>query len=470
MESQNHEETIDLFDLARRFWKALRSLWILVLALAIVFGGFLYLRAKRNFSPVYESRALFSVTSGYGEGDIFTYSQYYDSAAAQDLVDSFPHLLSTDVMKDQIMAKLGKTYINGSISAESIADTNLFQVKVRSSSAQDAYDILCAVIECYPNVAVYMVDNPLLVIREEPILPTSPTNSFSGSSDVFRGILLGLALGMILVAAKAMLTQTILCEEDLKKAISLPILASVPHAVPKPHKTAGHSFLSTEDDSRLDEVFRSLRTRVRKQLADKDGKVVLLTSTVPSEGKSTISANLALSLASEGHRVVLLDADLRNQTIFRMFGSGQGKQGLMALLRHPELNVSGSLTRVPGTSLSYLSGSSTNKRHYSIDSKSVRRVLDILKEQFDYVIVDSPPCGLISDAAVFSRYADCLLYVVRQDHASQGQILDAIDSLYQRNIPLTGCILNDVPRSQLRRSKLYRYGYGYGKRQNTPEA
>lgn len=458
MDKTNDAEKLDIFNLLHRLWKSFRSLWILVLVVSIAAGGLMYLRAKRSYAPYYEARAVFTVTSGYGQGDIFTSSQHYDSAAAITLAESFPHLLNTDIMRDLMRARLGKSYINGSITAECIAETNLFEMKVRSSDPQDAYDILCAVIECYPQVAVYMVDNPLLIIREEPSVPTAPVGSFSGTGSLIKGLLAGLVLSMGLVLVKALLTKTVIGEEDLHKLLNLPLLATIPHVSLKRRRTSTRAFISPEDDPRLEESFRNLRVKIRKLLDEQNRKVVLLTSTVPGEGKSTICANLALSLAAEGHRVVLLDADLRNQTIFRMFGSGKAAKHIMDRIQDSKMDLSQFLTPVEGTTLSYISGASTRKRHYSLDSKTTRKLLELLQARFDYIIVDSPPCGVVSDTATFCRYADCVVYVVRQDHAAESQILDAVESLHQRDIALAGCIMNDVPRKQIR----YGYGYGYG--------
>lgn len=459
MENDNNIEKLDLFNLLSRFFKALKSMWIVVLVLSLAMGSLMLIRARRNYVPYYEASAVFSVTSGYGVGDVFTSSQHYDSAAAQNLAESFPYLLNTDIMRDLITAKLEKAYINGTISAESIAETNLFQMTVRSKNAQDAYDILCAVIESYLEVAVYMVDNPLIIIRDEPRVPTAPVNSFSGGHSFVKGLLLGLFLGFGITLLRAILAKTINSAEDLRKLVNIPLLASVPHVVLKRSRVTTRSFISPEDDRRLDESFRSLRTRVRKLLSDCNGKILLMTSTVPGEGKSTLCANLALSLAAEGHRVALLDADLRNQTVYRMFGAGKAPRSLMELLRNPELNVDDFLTPVDGTNLCYLSGNSTRKRHYSIDAKASRRIMDELSARFDYVIVDSPPCGVVSDTALLCRYVDCVVYVVRQDHAAENQILDAVEGLHQREISLAGCVLNDVPKAQVRSS----FNYGYGK-------
>lgn len=458
MDTEKTLEKIDLIPLLRRFFKSLIKLWLIVVLLAGLGAGALCFRAYRNHVPMYESKAIFSVNSGYSVNDIFTNSYYYDSAAAQQLASAFPSLLNTDIMRDLIMAQTGKAYINGTITPSSIADTNMFELVVTSNNPQDAYDILCAVIDCYPQVAVYMVDNPQMIMRQNPTLPTNPRNSFSGFSSAVKGGVLGLILGLGIVVVHALMSRTVIGADELKKLINLPLLAVFPHVTPKKHRKASRTFLNADDDHGLEESLRGLRTKIHKQLAEKSGKVVLLTSTVPAEGKSTIAANLALSLAEEGRNVILVDADLRNQTVYRMFSAGQSQKGLMECLKDSTLPVMDCLSSVPGTNLYYLSGASTNKRHYSIDAKAMRRVLEELTAQFEYVIVDSPPCSIVSDTALLGRYADCVLYVVRHDHANQAQILDGITGLYQRDLPLSGCILNDAPRHRIR----YGYGYGYG--------
>lgn len=462
MESEKTPEKIDLIRYVNRFFKAFGKLWLVVLLLTALGAGANYIWARSSFIPMYESKAIFSVSSGYAVDDIFLNSYYYDTLAANQMVSSFPSMLSTDIMRDLMMEYLGTNYINGNISASSVAETNLFELKVSSNDPQDAYDILCAVIECYPQAMVYTLDNPQLIIRQNPTLPESPVNSFDPVRPMAMGAALGLVLGLALVALQAFLSRTVDSADELKKLINLPLLASFPHVIQKKRRKSKHTFINADDDEGLSEALRGLRTKIHKQLSDREGKVVLLTSTVPSEGKSTISANLALSLAAEGNRVVLVDADLRNQTIYRMFGSGKARVGLMGCMKNAKQNVLDALSSVPGTNLHYLSGESTDKRHYSIDTKAMRRVLDALSPEFDYIVIDSPPCSIVSDTALLARFADCVLYVVKQNHASEHQILDAVTGLYERDIPLTGCILNDVPHRRIHYGYGYGYGFGYG--------
>ena len=208
------------------------------------------------------------------------------------------------------------------------------------------------------------------------------------------------------------------------------------------------------------EAIRGLRAKVRRQLSEVDGKVVLLTSTIPGEGKTTAAVNLAMSLAAEGHATVLLDADPRNQTIGRLLGNSQMSTGLMALLKHSDLPVAQCLKTAEGSTLRYISGNSTNRRYYRIDPVAMKRVLEELKQLFDYIVIDTPPSSIVSDTALLCRHADSVLYVVRQDYANKVQIVDTVLGMHQRGLPLSGCILNGAPR----RSSHYGYGYGYGKR------
>lgn len=447
---------IDLISLLRRFQKSLKRTWLLVLVLTVLLSGANFFRARSSYTPIYECKVIFSVGSGYGSGDVFTSSYFYDTVTAQAMADSFPYLLRTEFMRDLILERLDKKYINGTISTSSLPSTNMMELRVTSANAQDAYQILNAVVDSYPQAAVYMVDNPQIFMREEPTVPTEPINPFSGVSAMEKGALAGIVLGLGITVLLAALNQSIGRVEDLKKIVNLPQVAAMPQVTLKKRRNSVKTFVCSEDDPSFAEALRGLRAKVRRQLDEKNGKIVMLTSTIPGEGKTTVSTNLALSLALEGHRVVLVDADLRNQTVGRLFRASSKNPGMLDCLKNPNLNVLDCLRKAPDSELYFLSGASTQKRHYSLEAKSIRRMLDTLSTYFDYIVVDTPPCGVVSDTSLLARYADCMLYVVKLDYASRSQILDGVTGLYQRDVPLTGCVVNGAKISRSH------YGYGYG--------
>ena len=441
MAAENAPEKIDIFDILSRFLNVFKKLWILVLVLTLALSGLNCLRSRRNFVPYYESKAIFSVISGYGADDIFTNSYYYDMDAANYLVTSFPSVLSTDMMRDLILVNLDKGWINGSITASCVAQTNLFELTVRSNNSQDAYDILCAVIEAYPQVMVYTTDTPQLIMRQEAQVPTSPINHFDPVRAFVKGGILGLVGGMLLVLAVTLLIRTVNTPKDLKKLVNLPLIATIPHVHLKKRRKSSVDFITSADDPGLAESIRGLRTKLIKQSSAQEKNVILFTSTLPGEGKSTITLNLALSLISDGKKVVLIDADLRNQSIHRMLKLKPGKS-LMDCLTNRKLDVMDQLVRFRGSNLYCLSGESISKRHYNIDGAALDRILETLSEEFDYVLLDSAPCSIVSDTALIARHADAVIYVVKQNYASKSQILDAVSALHDRDIPLGGTIIN----------------------------
>lgn len=451
---------INLTRYLTRFAKTLRWTWLPVLILALVFGCFRLYQASRSFLPVYESKAILSVSSDYSTGDIFSDTGFYDANAAEQIAETFPYLIGTDFMRDLVMAELGSSSIPASVSASSIAGTNMFELRATGSDPQQLQDVLRAVIAAYPKASVYMVDNSQIRVLDEPSLPSSPINAFSGRSALQQNFLKGLAIGLVLTFLLSLLNQSVDSEEELKKMISLPLLATLPQLRVKRRRINNEILLRASDDPGMAEAIRGLRAKVRRQLSEVDGKVVLLTSTIPGEGKTTAAVNLAMSLAAEGHATVLLDADLRNQTIGRLLGDSQMSTGLMALLKHSDLPVAQCLKTAEGSTLRYISGNSTNRRYYRIDPAAMKRVLEELKQQFDYIVIDTPPSSIVSDTALLCRHADSVLYVVRQDYANKVQIVDTVLGMHQRGLPLSGCILNGAPR----RSSHYGYGYGYGKR------
>ncbi len=450
------EEKIDITEMTERFGRYLRRYWILVVVLAVLAAGLSLFRAKRAFVPLYESQAVFTVSSGYASEDIFSAS-YYDNAAAQQLALAFPHMLDTDVMRDLMKQQLGEPYINARIIPESAVDTNLFTLRTISPSAQDAYDILWACIECYPQVAVYMVDDPGMVIREEPELPTEPFNSFSWKGPVARGGVKGGLLGLILLIVMTVLNQRVTSVSQLKSMMNLPVLAVFPQVRQKKRRSGQNQLPLAATDRAMGESMRKLAARIRRSSAENGRKNILVTSTLSGEGKTTIAVNLAMMLSKEGKKVVLVDADLRKQSVASRLGQSQGENSLLDCIENDRLPVDQCLRQVPGTDLVFLSGKSISGRRYNIDAKGFRRVLDTLDERFDYVILDCAPCVEVADTALLCHFADGVLYVVRPEVPRKNQLLDVVTGLYDQGSTLMGFVVNGVSR----KSGHYGYGYGY---------
>lgn len=463
MEAGKNQNYIDISELLSRFFRELKKLWIPAIIVTAAFAVLFALRAKMNYTPMYQSRAMFTVSSGYSSDDILSYSYYYDNEAAKQLAAAFPYMLGTDVMNELVKNELGVSYINGSIRAEAVADTNLFILTVTSSDPQDAYDILEAVIASYPRVALYMVDYSQVIMKSEPTVPTAPYNSFSWKGSAVKGGMLGLGLSCLAALVLAMMRKTIFSAADLKASANVPILASVARTSAKKRRS-GKGIISLTHagvDPDFVEAMRGLRIKLLRAMTEPGAQVILVTSTLPGEGKTTISANLALSLASSGLRTVLIDTDLRKQDTKAAVGVNDTRPGLPEYMTDSNIKVASMFSPVPGSSLEVIC-STAAKRRPPMNAHKLEQLIERLRPDYDYIVLDTPPCGIISDAKFICRCADAIVYVVRHDYASRNQIVDSMQELADQKAKLTGCVLNDTPA--VSHSKRYGYGqYGYGK-------
>ena len=206
----------------------------------------------------------------------------------------------------------------------------------------------------------------------------------------------------------------------------------------------------------FEEEIKQLRTNLEFTGVDK--KVILLTSSVASEGKSTISFELAKSLAQLGKNTLLLDADMRMSNLVKDRVSGPAPKGLSQFLSGQckidevvlETNISNLFVitsgRVPPNPSELLASSTMGK------------LMRWLKINFDYVIIDCPPLKPVSDASVIAQYTDGAILVVKSDHTSRKIAAESVRKLQQINCPIWGVVINQAQQSK----KYYRkYGYGY---------
>lgn len=461
MDQKKQDQTINLGTLMIRLKIALFRLWPIVISLSILLGLLWYARARNSYVPMYESKAIFTVDAGYTAEDIFVTGAYYDHYAAQQLAAAFPLLVNLDMMNDLVVQQLPKGYITGTATAEAVADSNMVVLTVKDRDPQAAVDYLSAIIDCFPQVAVYMVDNPQVKIMTPPSLPTEPCNAISGTTVFAKGALLGLAVGLALVFFYALLRHTIQTPDELKAAVNLPILIALPKVISKKRRTGVNTMITSESDPNMAESLRGLRMKVKKQLAETGGKTILVTSTLAGEGKTTVAINLAYSLIHDGHKVVLLDADLRSQSVARSLGEKAAGNGMMDCLKDSKLSIL-DCVRTTDKGLDYISGRSTEKRHYMVGLEPTRRLLKTLAQEYDYVVIDTPPSEVVSDAVALCRCADCVLYVVRQNYTQKGQIINSITSLHHKDVKIAGIVFNGVPQFHRQYGYGYRSTYGYG--------
>ena len=215
------------------------------------------------------------------------------------------------------------------------------------------------------------------------------------------------------------------------------------------------------------EAYKSLRTNVIFSLAGEAGsKVVLVTSSMQSEGKSTTAVNLAISFALAEKKVLLIDCDMRRPKLARLLGMSAAA-GLSNILLEPELLKEGIMPTRQKNMYVLLSGDIPPNPSELLSTNQMHMLLRDLREQFDYIIMDTPPVNVVTDAMVLSPQSDGALFVVRAGHSERNAVMRAVEQLNRANAKLLGFVLNGVEDKRSVYGKYRRngyskeYGYGY---------
>ena len=457
---ENNQNGFDFSVFFHNFRVAFRRLFWLPLVLALLLGSFGYWRRLRDYRPIYEAKAVYLVSSNYiTTTDITAYGAIYDSNAASKLTSSFRYILQTDAARQMIYQRTGSYSLPATVTGTSMADSNIFTISAQASTPESARQAVEVVAEVFPQAAANILGNITLEPLEKgnPYLASDdPIYPFSPNSTVIKYALFGLAVGLALIGIAAWLRKTVHSESDLKQLVSIPCLGTLPAVRFKARTGANRSVLLTNpkvSESYLESV-NAMRFNLKKELDRQSAQVIMVTSTSPGEGKTTLAANLALSLSAQGSRVLLLDADLRKPEQKKLFGITEPSQGLPELIA-AKSDAFTPLT-VPDSNLLLVSGDKAADQPLRfLDSPQLRRLLKKMREQADYVVIDTPPSGLLSDAASLAQSVDGVIYVVRQDYTNRVTIADSMQLLAATDVRFLGCVLNNTERSTTK------YGYGY---------
>lgn len=457
-------ETIDLSRILGEFAKAVRRLFWLPLALAAVCCLALVLRGWWSYTPYYASEVTFTVqTSGGSESDVGTVTSYYDKTTAEQLATTFPYIIQSDLFRDLLRQELGVGALSSSLTAETVENTNLFSLQATSRDPQDAYDTLQAVIRVYPRVADYVIGTSGLDLLIEPTVATEPYNGLSLGRTAVKGAAVGVLAGLVLLLGYALTRRSLTTPEEVKEQLNQTCLGALPQVRFQRRRQAFDHRVSIGNDkvsTAFQESVRSLRLRFLRLAQEEHVQVVMVTSTIPGEGKTTVAANLALSLSRNGARVILVDLDLRSPSVKQALGLEGPSIGPAELLARRDGRTADALVPMPGEErLRILAGdAASDAPKQQLASRQLGQLLGELRGMADYVVIDTPPCGILADSGTAARLADGIVYVLRSGVVQTSHVLDGLQFLAGTGTRVLGCVLNGTTAG----SHGYGYGYGYG--------
>lgn len=279
---------------------------------------------------------------------------------------------------------------------------------------------------------------------------------------ILVALVLGLALPFAILYLLQLLRYRIEGHEDVARLTKLPIVADVPVASETVKDAAG-IVVQANKNNQIDEIFRSLRTNIQFLMKESD-KVILFTSSTSGEGKTFLAANLAVSFALLGKKVVLCGMDIRKPALGRLFNITDRRQGITNLLTKDVVTVNDVKAQMSPSGVNdnldlLLAGPTPPNPTELLARENLHQVIEVLKGQYDYIILDTAPVGLVTDTIEIARYSDVNCYVCRADYTPKSNI-GLLNSLSDEGKLGNSCVvLNGVDMSK----KKYGYYYGYGK-------
>lgn len=440
-----------------------RQGWILLAVMSIV-GTVCFFVARFNYKPYYEAYTSFTVNT---MSTVNYNSRSQKNNVTNKMGQIFPYILTSDALKSLVMEDMGfgdEKDLPAKIMASVVRDTNLVTLKVRSDDPQFAYDTLRSVLRNYPSISDVAIGDVTLKQMDESGLPTVPANSPMSKKAAAVGMLLCFLIYTAWLVIKSITRKTIRSESELTKYFNTQYLGNLPSVVFKKRSKNQNQTVTIDSEGipfAFVESVRSIRHRVEREAQKYNAKIIIVTSALQSEGKTTTATNLAIALANRKHNVLLVDGDLRNPSVLPALGMEPVEKGMVDLLSERCKFNDILMSYKERKHLALLPGGKLIDNPTALwTSQNAEKLFKKLSEMSDYVIVDAPPSAIVSDASLIARLADGCVYVVRQDYAGIDTLREGMEMFSGTGCKLLGCVLNHAEAG----GSGYGYGrYGYGK-------
>lgn len=480
-------------DIGRIFHSVMERIWrviiVSVLCAAMVFGYTYYC-----VTPQYQSSAMFYVNNNsFSVGDAALSITSGDLVTSRGLVDSYIVILKTRETLNEVIdyAGVDLTYgeVSGMITAAAVNETEIFRVTVTNPDPQEAEKIANAIAYILPKRIGNIIDGTSAKIVDSAVVPAGPSSPSYTKNGVI-GFLIGFLLCAGSIALKEIFDTTIRSEEDIEQVCAHPVLSAVPNMQGGGKKKARYDYYdvkkkkpgkkqSVKEKAKAQkqnealigsntsfvatEAYKRLRTKLQFSFTD-DGtsRVIGLSSALSGEGKSLTSVNLAYTLAQLNKRVIILDCDMRRPTLADKMSLNK-KPGLSEYLtgQHEFKDVVQRYGREDEEVAFHVISAGENPPNpvEMLSSLRMERLLDNLREAYDYILLDLPPVSEVTDAMAIAPKTDGMLLVVRQDYCDRIVLNETVQQFAFINAKVLGVVFNCTSEN---RGKYY--GKSYYKR------
>lgn len=436
--------------------------WVVMVLIAAVVGVGAFIVTDLNYRPVYQTSATFVVSTKGSATNVYNNLTSTSSVAAV-----FEELLNSSILRKTVLEEIGAASFDGTIRASVVPETNLLTMTVTASDPRTAFAMAEAIVNHHDELTYQVVDGIILEVLQNPTVPTRPSNYNNARRQMDRMALLALLASCVLVALLSFNRDAVRSEKEARSKLKCSYLGELPHV--SKYKTLREwirrpksSILITNPVTsfRFVENVRKLRRRVEQRMHH--GKVLMVTSLLENEGKSTVAVNLALSMAQKRGRVLLIEGDLRKPACYAILEKRNFDHGLLEVLKGTVSPQDAIFVDKKSNLSLLLEKRSTDHSANLVSSAAMQHLLEWARAEYDFVVLDLPPMAEASDAEGIADFTDACLLVVRQNAALAPVINKAIQALENSKSKMLGCMLNNVYSTAISSGQGYGYG-GYGR-------
>ncbi len=432
METMSLDIPSIMADLKRHWWN------ILLVALAglmMAYIGLTVLPLQK-----YSTTTVFVVTSN--TSDVVSSSNSANNA--NTIASALTSVLTSDILQLFVEADIGE--ISYEAEATYTSSANIITLVVTTKSAQTAFLATKSILTHFPSLIDNVMADVRLITLQQPVVPTEPDTLYNLYLFMALGFLAGGIVYAICVVFLSLLRDTVKNEADVHNKVDTLHLGTIPYLSQKSSEFVGVT-PNTEEEVQVARKFELAAMRIAGHLDRNAQKVLMITSVMPNEGKTTVSIQTAFALAKSQKRVLLIDGDFRNPSIAELLNVKHSPaselQSVLALARHNEHDWN----RIPNTTVQVLYGTKElNMSSRYISNGRFAKLLTYARKKFDYIIVDTGPTAFVSDTELLADMCDAVTLVVGQDATLARAVNDAVD-LFTKEDQLIGCIFKEVRTS-----------------------
>ena len=455
-------EKVDLYSIIR---DTLRNIWAVLLG-AIAVAMIVNMVARADFRNTYSTTATFVVTSKTSSN--YAYSNL---SAASSMAKSFSNILNSNLLKKKVCQDLGTTTFRATASANVISGTNLMTLKVTADTPENTYRTIRSIMYNMDSLTQYVSGDMVMEVLQDPPVPTRADTSFSATRQTRKAFLVSFVLISGVFMYLSYRKETVKSEKDMENKLDAKSLGMLYQeeryrSLSERLRQRKRKYLVTELSAKFEfvERYKKIAAHVSANAHKISAKSILVTSVQEHEGKSTVSSNLALTLVQQGYKVLLIDGDMRRPTLNSLFLDSKEKlKASLGSVLMGQANLGDAMIHDEDRGVDLL----LNKRNYTnstdiVSSEYMARLITVVRNYYDFIIIDSPPMSLMADAEVLADLADMSILVVKYDTVLAQDLNDAIDALRDCHAQFAGCILNQVRTLPGYRRTIGGYG-GYGR-------